>query len=117
SHIIVDFWSMSILMQEFVSIYSAQDAGLQALLPPVKESYRKFVDWESAMVAGAGGEELFWYWRERLDGELPVLKIPSARPRPSAPSDEGGLHTITVDKDLTRALQRLAQAEGTTLFT
>lgn len=117
NHIIVDFWSMSILMQEFFSIYEAKSKGQEPALPAMSAQFKDYVAWERAMLAGEEGETLFKYWQAQLSGDLPVLHLPSSRRRPAALTDRGGVFIYKIDKETTRQLQVLAAAEGSTLFT
>ncbi len=116
NHIIVDFWSMSILMQDFLALYEAMSRGGAATLPPLDAQFKDSVDWERALVAGADGEALFRYWSDVLSGELPVLKLPVDRPRPPLWSDDGSLFIYRISKEMVHRLRTLAHAEGATLF-
>ncbi|HLQ25890.1 MAG TPA: amino acid adenylation domain-containing protein [Acidiferrobacterales bacterium] len=116
NHIVVDFWSMSVLMQEFVSIYEAKNSGLEPALPALPAQFKDYVEWERALLADREGEALFKYWQEQLSGELPVLKFPSSRRRPASLADRGGVFIYKMDKHTTKPLRALAAAEGSTLF-
>jgi myxalamid-type nonribosomal peptide synthetase MxaA len=115
-HIVMDFWSMSILAQEMVAIYLAEKAGVPAPLPPLGARYKDYVEWQARMLSGAEGERLEAYWLKQLAGELPVLSLPADRPRPAVQTDAGATHAFKLDAELTRGLKAVAQAEGATLF-
>ncbi|HEY2737319.1 MAG TPA: amino acid adenylation domain-containing protein, partial [Thermoanaerobaculia bacterium] len=119
NHIVVDFWSMSILMQDFLALYEAMSRGGEVTLPPLDAQFQDVVEWERTLVAGdAGdvGEALFRYWSDVLAGELPVLKLPADRPRPPLWSDEGSLFIYRISQEMVYRLRTLAHAEGATLF-
>jgi amino acid adenylation domain-containing protein/thioester reductase-like protein len=116
NHIVVDFWSMAILMQEFLSIYEAKSRGEEPALPELSAQFKDYVAWERAMLAGKEGETLFQYWKAQLSGELPVLHLPFSRRRPVSLTDRGGVFIYKINRESTRQLQALAAAEGSTLF-
>ena len=72
-HIVIDFWSLAILLNELGVIYPAEAAGKRATLPPPALQYGDYVRWQSEMLAGAEGERLWAYWQKQLAGQLPVL--------------------------------------------
>src|SRR6185503_18136974 len=55
------------------------------------------------------------YWRKTLAGLSP-LQLPTDRPRPAHPTDQGAALTITLPLELTQQLQVLSRREGVTLF-
>ncbi len=80
-HIAWDGWSLDILIQELRQLYQAQKAGVEASLTPLKHSYQDYVRWQRDILQGTEGEKLWNYWQQKLTGELPVLNLPTDRPR------------------------------------
>src|SRR5712692_8682608 len=115
-HIVIDFWSLSILMQELSVLYPAERAGRPAFLPPLAVQYSDYVRWQVNMLQSQVGERLWAYWQTQLAGELPVLNLPTDRPRPAVQTYRGNFHAFTLNNELTRQLQALAKAEGATLY-
>jgi amino acid adenylation domain-containing protein len=115
-HIASDFWSLLILMDELRVLYSTEKTGTQASLPPQNLSYVDYIHWQNQMLAGAAGERLWAYWREQLAGELPVLNLPTDRPRSPVQTYQGASHSFRLTKELTQRLKGLAQAEKATLY-
>jgi hypothetical protein len=115
-HIVIDFWSLAILLDELGVLYPAQCAGVKAALPPLDLQYTDYVRWQAEMLAGPDGERLWTYWREQLAGQLPVLDLPTDRPRPAFPTYQGASHDFTMDTDLSSGLKALAKAHGATLY-
>ncbi|MDI3412125.1 condensation domain-containing protein [Bacillus sonorensis] len=56
------------------------------------------------------------YWLAQLAGELPYLKLPGDKPRPSVQDFRGGVVESTADAELKRKLERLAEQNGATLY-
>src|SRR5205085_5151643 len=115
-HIVGDYWTLGVLMDELRTVYPEAAAGGEPALPPPAAEYADFVRWQAELLAGPEGERLWGYWRHKLAGELPALNLPTDRPRPPAQSDRGATHRFRVDAAPARRLRELARAEGTTLF-
>ncbi|WP_198299659.1 non-ribosomal peptide synthetase [Tumebacillus avium] len=56
------------------------------------------------------------YWRGKLCGELPVLQLPTDRPRPAVHSYRGQAKLFTLSDTLTHKLNELSQKHGVTLY-
>lgn len=115
-HIITDLWSQVILTQELGVLYPAERDGVAAVLPPSELQYTDYVFWEADAVSGPAGERMWEYWKQQLAGELPVLNLPTDRPRPSAQTFRGASQTNRLSAGLTGQLKALAQAHGATLY-
>jgi hypothetical protein len=115
-HIVIDFWSLAVLLTELGTLYSADKAGVQALLPALDTQYSDYVRWQSEMLAGPEGERLWNYWRKQLVGQLPLLDFPTDRPRPPVPAYQGASHNFHLNDGLSRRLKALAKAQGATLY-
>ena len=115
-HIVIDFWSLAILLNELGVLYPAEAAGKRATLPPLDLQYGDYVQWQSEMLAGAEGERLWAYWQKQLAGQLPVLDLPTDRPRQPIQTHRGGSHDFVLDDELGGRLKALAKAQGATLY-
>lgn len=116
-HIARDGWSVLILLDELQKLYSAAKAGTKAYLPPIKYHYSDYVQWQTQMLSGAVGERLWHYWQEKLSGNLPVLELPSDRPRPLVQTYRGASHVFHLSEEMAVRLKGMAKAEKATLFT
>ncbi len=63
-----------------------------------------------------GGERLWSYWQDQLGGTLPVLDLPTDRPRSTVRGDRGHTLQDVLDPSLTSALVALAEAHGASLY-
>ncbi len=115
-HIVIDFWSLAVLLNELGVIYPAQCAGVKAALPPLATDYTDYVRWQAEMLAGPEGERLWAYWKNQLAGQLPHLDLPTDRPRPAMQTYRGASHDFHLDDDLTGRLRALAKDRGATLY-
>ncbi len=116
-HIVIDFWSLAILIDELGILYPAECAGVKAPLPALKVQYTDYVRWQAEMLAGPEGERLWNYWQAQLSDELPILQLKTDRPRPAIPTYRGASYDFTMDAGLSSGLRTLAKANGATLYT
>ncbi|MCI0485404.1 MAG: LLM class flavin-dependent oxidoreductase [Blastocatellia bacterium] len=115
-HIVADFWSLDVLLNELKHLYSSGKQGTILMLPRQDYDYIDYVDWQSEMLNGAEGERLWNYWSRQLEGELPVLNLPTDRPRPKSQTFCGASHTFGLGRELTGQIEELASEQSTTLF-
>ena len=115
-HIVVDFWSLAVILNELAALYLADQANRPPSLPPLDLRYTDFVRWQDGMLAGPAGDFHWDYWKKQLAGPLPVLNLPTDRPRPPIQMFRGAQHDFMLNDNLARRLRGLAKAEGATLF-
>ncbi|HEU5220243.1 MAG TPA: amino acid adenylation domain-containing protein, partial [Gemmatimonadales bacterium] len=115
-HIATDGWSGAVMFRELFALYEGLRSGVPAELPELPIQYGDFAAWQREEMSGPRLEELLGYWRERLAGPLPVLNLPTDRPRPPAASLEGGIVGITVAPETIDGLRRLGQRHGASLY-
>ena len=114
-HIVADGWSMEILLRELSILYSAFLQRLAPSLPELPIQYADFAVWQRQQLQGEALENMLAYWREQLTG-LPVLQLPTDRPRPATQSFRGATHTEMFPSTLLDSLKELSQREGVSLF-
>ena len=115
-HIIMDGWSLWVLLDELRALYPAAQTGQRDPLPAPGLQYADYVHWQSEMLEGPAGERLLSYWKERLGDEIPVLSLPTDRPRSSVQLHHGASYAFTLEKELVEHLAALARTEGATLY-
>ncbi|MEQ8387017.1 MAG: amino acid adenylation domain-containing protein [Coleofasciculus sp. A1-SPW-01] len=115
-HIIFDGWSMGVLIQELVALYEAFSTGQSNPLPELPIQYADFAQWQRQRWQGEGLQSQLAYWKQQLGGELPVLELPTDRPRGAIQTFQGARHSLLLPKQLSDALKALSQREGVTLF-
>jgi len=115
-HVAADFWSLGIVLAELGELYRAEAGGEPPRLEPPAASYADFVAREKALIEGPEGERQWNYWRERLSGELPILDLPTDRPRPRVQTFDGLSKALRLGGELPERLREHAQARGVTLY-
>jgi len=115
-HVIVDLWSIRILLEELPIVYRALAENTTPRLPKLEAGYADFVTWQNEYLSTAEARESLQYWKRRLSGLPLPLDLPQDRLRPPMPSLRGGSHTFALEADLSHALRELAAAQGKTLY-
>ncbi|HEY5835639.1 amino acid adenylation domain-containing protein [Streptomyces sp.] len=115
-HIVTDGWSVAVLVRELVELYEAEAAGRPAALPEPEVQYPDFAVWEHDHQDTEEQRRRLAYWKDALTG-LRDLDLPTDRPRPPVRTTAGALHRRELPASLVAGLERLAHAQGATLFT
>jgi len=115
-HIVVDFWSLAVILNDLGALYAGEVSGRQAALPSLQSEYTDFVRWQTELLAGPSGQRHWTYWKNQLAGPLPVLELPTDYPRPAIQMFRGANYDFTLDHDLARRLRALAKSESATLY-
>ncbi|MBZ5490381.1 MAG: non-ribosomal peptide synthase/polyketide synthase [Acidobacteriia bacterium] len=115
-HIIADYWSLTLLLEEVGKLYQAYHSKAEPQLPPLECSYANFVEWQRENLAGPEGERLRSYWKEELSGELAPLSLPADHARPPVQTFHGYSFPFVLESELTEKLKLFAAEHQTTLF-
>ncbi|MFV2084571.1 MupA/Atu3671 family FMN-dependent luciferase-like monooxygenase [Micromonospora sp. LOL_021] len=116
-HIVVDAASVRVLAKDLSALYRAALDGRPADLPELPVDCLDLARREADAGSGSPGEpDGLAYWRERLAGELPVLDLPTDRPRPTVRGSTGASVRRRLDPELSGLLSRLSGAHRATLF-
>ncbi|MCC5632613.1 amino acid adenylation domain-containing protein [Nostoc sphaeroides CHAB 2801] len=115
-HIIADGWSSEVFFQELTALYEAFAAGKPLPLLELSIQYTDYVHWQRQWLQGAVLESQLDYWKQQLSGNLPILELPSDRPRPPVQTYSGEICRQMLPQTLTDALKALSQESGATLF-
>lgn len=104
--------SLLILLEELMAIYESITQGHSLSLEPLARSYQDYVHERLAFVESQEGQEVVKKWRER---EFPVLNLPNYSGYPATKTQAGTSHKVDLDRELVRALRRLAKKKNVTL--
>ena len=114
-HIISDGWSLGILIDEVGELYRSIVSGQAHSLEEIKIQYADYATWQRDWMAGPVFEHQLTYWRHQLAG-VPVLELPTDRPRPALMTFNGSYEPVRITPVLTRQLNALSREQGVTLF-
>ncbi|MBT1186223.1 amino acid adenylation domain-containing protein [Streptomyces sp. CJ_13] len=115
-HLVVDGWSVGLLMKELTQCYAALAAGHSPNLPELPVQYADYALWQRALKDDGYFEPMLRYWEGQLAGIQELKGLPLDRPRPSRPSHQGDGWGFRVSDDATRRLRDLCKEEDCTLF-
>ncbi|MCB7162458.1 amino acid adenylation domain-containing protein [Bacillus subtilis] len=116
-HIIADLWSMSVLFQEWIQLYTAFKEGREFSLPLPASNYTTHIETEKSLLQSSKGQNLWTYWKNQLSGETPILDLPTDRPRPPVQTYHGSSYTFQLPASLTSQIRKLSQQNNMTLYT
>lgn len=115
-HIISDGWSIVRFFQELSELHRAFARGEASPLADLPIQYTDYAVWQRDWLRGEELERQLSYWKNQLSGELPVLELPTDRPRPAMQTYPGARVSLALSQQLTDAVIALTQREGVTLF-
>ena len=115
-HIVSDGWSLGIILSELAALYRAYVEGTREALPELPVQYSDFAAWQREWLTGEVLERQLGYWKHQLKGALPVLELPTDKPRPGVQTFRGAHLVCTVGDELTRELRALSRRQGATLY-
>jgi myxalamid-type nonribosomal peptide synthetase MxaA len=118
--IIGDDWSVDLLVREIARLYeefAAQEPHPENVqLPALSLHYTDFAKWQAQWLQSDEQSRQLAYWREQL-AYLPVLELPTDRPRPALRTQRGTTRAFDLPADLVRRLQALSERENVPLAT
>jgi thioesterase domain-containing protein/acyl carrier protein len=115
--VMADGVSVDIFFREIVTLYEAYLLNKPASLPELPIQYLDYAYWQRQKLQGEFLATNLRYWKQHLEGPIPVLNLPTSRPRPSVQSFNTLRRRLIFPKTLNDALNALGQQEETTLFT
>lgn len=115
-HIVWDGWSIGVLIWELSTLYRTFYNGQTSPLPELTIQYADFAVWQRNYLQGKVLAEKLAYWQERLGNNLPVLQLPTVRPRTEVTTNHGASQSFLIPSNLSQAIQTLSHQEGVSLF-
>ena len=113
-HIVVDFWSLVLMLSDVSSSYAAFSDGREWNPEPAPANYPSFVRQQQAILKDQRGDELRRYWRQQVKDAATVIELPTDFVRPEQFSRRADVVTIQLSHDLTEQLASLAKQSGAT---
>ena len=115
-HIVSDGWSLSILVREVGTLYTAFSRGEADPLPTLKIQYADYAQWQRQRLQGEELTRQLDFWKRHLTGAPALLSLPLDRPRSAVQGDGGGSVSLTLSAELTAGLRAFSHEHGATLF-
>ncbi|NRQ19105.1 non-ribosomal peptide synthetase [Ensifer sesbaniae] len=111
--IIIDAWSISVLLRDLQTRYS----NAAAFSPGERASLSTYAHWESVHITPKSLDEQGRYWRRQIGDNPPVLSLGSRRLRPKENSFRGSSHGFFLGGDLSDHLRDFARRHRCTTST
>jgi acyl transferase domain-containing protein len=113
-HILLDHWSVRLCIEDLREFYLSELTGTNPQLEPLRAEYREFVEWETNFIESPESAKVLEYWKQKLGGQLPVLKLPSSGERPQILVSRGRALPLTFSKDHWANIQRISRENRAT---
>ncbi|BAY08030.1 non-ribosomal peptide synthetase [Calothrix sp. NIES-2098] len=114
-HIVFDGWSVGTFFRELRLLYQAFSNGQPSPLAELAIQYADFAVWQRRWLQGKVLSDQLNYWKQQL-ANLPILQLPTDRPRPAIQTYRGTRQPFAISKSLSDTVTRFSQQEGVTLF-
>jgi len=116
-HIISDGWSLQQLFEEVMQGYKAYLHGTAPTLPNLPIQYKDYSAWINKVLEGTKGQEWLQWWQNKLShGQVPVMQLPTDRPRPAQKTSKGQVLYSQIEAPLSQALVQQSRQQGQSLF-
>lgn len=114
-HMIVDGWSIRLMVRDLAAFYAAHAQQQSPTVPPLPIQYADYAVWQRNWLQGDVLENHLAYWRKQL-ADITTLTLPTDYPRPAIRSLHGDDVVLHLNGELTEKINALSQQTGTTLF-
>ncbi|MGW2047297.1 amino acid adenylation domain-containing protein [Streptomyces sp. NPDC001858] len=115
-HMVADGWSVGLIAADLSVLYRSRLTGGPAPAPVVLQ-YGDCAQWQADLRKAGRTAEQLDHWRAELRDVPAVLDLPVNHERPPQLSHRGHNAHRTLTPELSRAVRRLAERHGITLFT
>jgi thioesterase domain-containing protein len=113
--LVMDGWSLAILVRELVEGLAALHAGHDPEFPDVDLHHGDYALWKEEFLASSALDRARAHWRQELQDFSP-FDVPGDRPRPQERRFQGVIRSILLPGALSDRLIAAAKAQGVTLF-
>ena len=115
-HIVTDEWSIKNIVLEFLELYNNLSQGNAVSHAPLQIQYKDYAAWQLELLKAGSINNHKTYWLDQFSGDIPVVDLPTDRPRPAVKT----FNSTSIKRQLPTALVNrfntiLAQ-EKATLF-
>ncbi|MFT3769045.1 MAG: amino acid adenylation domain-containing protein [Minicystis sp.] len=111
-HVVLDGWSMPILLEELFALYEARCEGRALALDPPRP-FRDYIDWLGQQDLAKSAS----FWRRELQGFVAATPLGVDHPPRDGGGPRAGVQRLSLDDEATEALVAFAQRRKLTLST
>ncbi|MBD2534125.1 aminotransferase class III-fold pyridoxal phosphate-dependent enzyme, partial [Nostoc flagelliforme FACHB-838] len=114
-HIIIDGWSIGLMLQEVGAFYSAECQG-KVFQPEAPLQFKEYIHWQLSQSQSAEIAKQQAYWLRKFVDSVPILELPTDRLRSPVMSYKGARVSMKANTSLYAALKEFSKKNGCTLF-
>ncbi len=114
-HLVMDGWSTGVLFKELVDLYPGECQDRPAQLPAPMQ-YEEYLRWQECQQQGPKREADKAFWLAQFSDSIPVLELPTDRPRPKIMTYAGAREHKRLAASLVNPLKKWSGQHGATLF-
>ncbi|WP_162456536.1 non-ribosomal peptide synthetase [Pseudoxanthomonas kalamensis] len=114
-HLVMDGWSLRIVLKEMAAYYNAKTPQAQAKIPAA-DSWEEYARNERLRRGGEEGVRCLRYWREQFQTLPEPLRLPTDRPRTAHIDFAASSFSIDADVNLWQGLRDMARRLTVTRF-
>ncbi|MFY2561290.1 amino acid adenylation domain-containing protein [Corallococcus terminator] len=114
-HVVVDGWSLGVVVHEVAAAYSAFVTGATPALPATKQS-SDHVHWLKAQESTGALAVHERYWLEQRVERIPAIELPTDHLHPASRRFRGARETVRLERPISQALRELGQRQQATPF-
>ncbi|HYG62363.1 MAG TPA: condensation domain-containing protein, partial [Thermoanaerobaculia bacterium] len=115
-HIVSDYLSLGVFVEEVGILYAAFFRGEASPLPEPPVQYADFAAWQRQWLIGEVLDSEIAYWTRQLAGAPTRIALRADRSASMEPDFRGATRTFELPAPLVADLRRVSRAEGGTLF-
>lgn len=114
-HLISDGESSSVLMRDLRALYAAEHRGIPSELPPAMP-FSAYVQRQTIEQTESEMADAEAYWLEQFADSVPLLELPTDRPRPPVQTYNGAPKSLVLDPALYEGLKKVSAQHHSTLL-
>jgi len=112
-HLVIDGWSIGVVMQELGHLYSAFVRGEDPMLP-LPKPYSEFAIEQKQFLETKAYQDIERFWLTQFKESVPVLSLPTDQPRPQTKTYKSSRLVDNLDPSLVTSLRKLGVGLGGT---
>ncbi len=114
-HLVMDGWSIKVILRELERIYLAKVQGIPCNLAPATQ-YSEYLRWQNTPENRARFAKAETYWLHQFANPPATVELPADRPRPATKTHRAATQSLLIDSVLHQTLKQAAATEGCTMF-
>lgn len=114
-HIVFDGLSVFLILKKFINLYQDLENSHALKHIEVDWTYFEFIEQQKQFLRSLEAAKQFYFWQEHLSGQLPILQLPSEKPRPVFQTYNGSTVRLNLASDVSQRLRECSKNQKVTL--